>query len=122
VHRPTVRQALAGKLSNIAGMVMFPPLLAVLVSLCIPRTPVKTLAVVALCFTGAGFSLVKLCGYLSAAVSSWLTAVAWSSVVRADRTDFRRLLLMLPTVTRGLRRSSISAGTRKYQRSQQPGP
>jgi len=32
-----------GKLSDIAGRMMFPPLLAVLVALCVPRIPMKPL-------------------------------------------------------------------------------
>jgi hypothetical protein len=83
-----------GKLSDLAGMVMFPPLLAAIVSLCVPRMPAKILAVTALLLTGLGFSLVKLDSGLSAAVSGWLSAVAGPSLLRADSTD----LLALPAL------------------------
>lgn len=83
-----------GKLSDVAGMVMFPPLLAALVALTVPRTNPKTLAVVALCATGGGFSMIKLWGYPAQLASSALTVVSGPSLVRADPAD----LLALPAL------------------------
>ncbi|HZM80553.1 MAG TPA: hypothetical protein VFC19_32855 [Candidatus Limnocylindrales bacterium] len=83
-----------GKLSDLAGLVMFPPLLAVVAALCLPRIPAKTLAVAALCLTGTGFTLVKLDSRLAALVSEGLSAVAGPSLLRADGTD----LLALPAL------------------------
>jgi len=58
-----------GKLSDLAGLLMFPPLLAALMALALPRARAKTLAVVALCLTGCG---------------SALSVVSGPSIVRAE--------------------------------------
>jgi hypothetical protein len=83
-----------GKLSDLAGMLMFPPLLTTLLALALPRVQPKTLAVVALCMTGCGFSALKLDGYLAERASDLLTIVSGPSVLRADATD----LLALPAL------------------------
>jgi len=90
-HWPGV---VSGKLSDFAGMLMFPPLLAALSALALPRVRAKTLAVVALCLTGCGFFLIKFSGYPAELASSALTAVSGPSLVRADRTD----LIVLPAL------------------------
>ncbi|MFC4072644.1 hypothetical protein [Actinoplanes subglobosus] len=80
-----------GKLSDVAGMVLAPPLLAALAGLIAPRMPFRRVAVAAIVTVGCGFTFVKLWGY-----GARLASEAWSlitpSLVRADRTD----LLALP--------------------------
>ncbi|MDI1462017.1 hypothetical protein QEZ54_13665 [Catellatospora sp. KI3] len=82
-----------GKLSDVAGMLMFPPLLACLAALA-PRLPSRFLGPAALALTAIGFALVK-----ASPQGAWLASHAWSalrgpSVVRADATD----LLVLPAL------------------------
>ncbi|MEU4626536.1 hypothetical protein AB0G04_41965 [Actinoplanes sp. NPDC023801] len=80
-----------GKLSDVAGMVLAPPLLAALAGLIAPRLAFRRLAVVAIVAVGAGFTFVKLWSY-----GAELASATWSlltpSLVRADPTD----LLALP--------------------------
>ncbi|HZM82795.1 MAG TPA: hypothetical protein VFC19_44330 [Candidatus Limnocylindrales bacterium] len=103
---------LTGKLSDLAGMLMFPPLLAALTALALPRARAKTLAVVALCLTGCGFAVLKFWGYPAELASAALTVVSGPSVVRADRTD----LLVLPALAlawlafRRARRRPVASG------------
>ncbi|GIE30849.1 hypothetical protein Ait01nite_038940 [Actinoplanes italicus] len=77
-----------GKLSDAAGMVVAPPLLAALAGLVAPRRRVTVGAILAV---GVGFTFVKMWSYGAELASS-----AWSlvtpSLVRADPTD----LLALP--------------------------
>jgi hypothetical protein len=86
--------AVTGKLSDVAGMVMFPPLLAVLMALLLPRARAKTLAVVALCVTACGFCWLKFSWYAAELASAALTVVSGPSVLRADPAD----LLALPAL------------------------
>lgn len=85
---------LTGKLSDVAGLVLAPPLVAVLLTLAVPRLPVHTAVVVGLVSVGAGFAVVKSSGYAAEVASAGWTALAGPSVVRADRTD----LLTLPAL------------------------
>ncbi|WP_433795749.1 hypothetical protein [Actinoplanes sp. CA-252034] len=75
-----------GKLSDAAGMVLAPPLLAALTGLIVPRLPFRRVAVAAIVTVGAGFAFVKLWGY-----GAQLASEAWSlitpSLVRADPSD-----------------------------------
>ncbi|WP_144118718.1 hypothetical protein [Catellatospora sichuanensis] len=110
---------ITGKLSDIAGMLMFPPLLAVLGALVAPRMPVRGLAVAALAVTGAGFAFVKSTAYGAALAAQAWSAVNGSSVVRADRTD----LLALPALVlcwwawrRSLRRPAPGRGVARLVR------
>jgi hypothetical protein len=77
-----------GKLSDVAGMVVAPPLLAALAGLIAPRRWVPVAAIVTV---GVGFTVVKTWVY-----GAELASLAWSlvtpSLVRADPTD----LLALP--------------------------
>jgi hypothetical protein len=84
-----------GKLSDVAGMLMFPPLLAVLVAVVAPRIPARALAVGALAATGAGFAFVKATAYGAQLASQAWSMVNEPSLVRADVTD----LLALPALT-----------------------
>ncbi|WP_212832643.1 hypothetical protein [Catellatospora sp. TT07R-123] len=82
-----------GKLSDLAGMLMFPPLLACLAALA-PRLPERVAGPLALALTAAGFTAVK-----AVEPGARLASQAWSvlhgpSVVRADATD----LLVLPAL------------------------
>lgn len=83
-----------GKLSDVAGLLVAPPLLAVLVSLCAPRLPSRGVAIGATVAVGVGFAAVKSSGTAAAAASALWTVVAGPSTVRADLTD----LLALPAL------------------------
>ncbi|MEU8000025.1 hypothetical protein AB0B66_02450 [Catellatospora sp. NPDC049111] len=83
-----------GKLSDFAGLLVAPPLLAVLVTLCAPRLPSRAVAVGATVAVGVGFAAVKSSGTAAAAASALWTVVAGPSTVRADLTD----LLALPAL------------------------
>ncbi|MEU4402135.1 hypothetical protein [Micromonospora orduensis] len=85
---------LTGKLSDVAGLVLAPPLVAVLLTLLVPRLPARAAALVALASVGAGFAVVKSSGYVAELASSAWTVLAGPSLVRADRTD----LLTLPAL------------------------
>ena len=76
-----------GKLSDVAGLVLAPPLVAVLLTLVVPRLPARAAALVGLVAVGAGFALVKSSGYAAEVASSAWTALAGPSLVRADWTD-----------------------------------
>ncbi|MFY1619356.1 hypothetical protein [Micromonospora sp. WMMD736] len=76
-----------GKLSDVAGLVLAPPLVAVLLTLLLPRLAARTAALVGLVAAGAGFAVVKSSGYAAELASSAWTALAGPSLVRADRTD-----------------------------------
>ena len=73
---------LTGKLSDAAGLVLAPPLLALVV-----RRPAA-----ALWSVGVGFSLVKSFGYVAELASAAWSVAHGPSIIRADRTD----LLTLP--------------------------
>ncbi|MFE9688829.1 hypothetical protein [Micromonospora sp. NPDC005806] len=85
---------LTGKLSDVAGLVLAPPLVAVLAALIVPRIPVRALPGLGLGLVGIGFTAVKTSGYAAAAASAAWSAVSGPSLVRADRTD----LLALPAL------------------------
>lgn len=85
---------LTGKLSDVAGLVLAPPLVAVLLTLLMPRLPARAAAWVGLVAVGAGFAMVKSSGYAAELASSAWTALAGPSLVRADGTD----LLTLPAL------------------------
>ncbi|MEU7751102.1 hypothetical protein [Micromonospora sp. NPDC049171] len=85
---------LTGKLSDVAGLVLAPPLVAVLLTLLVPRLPARAAAVAGLVAVGAGFALVKSSGYAAELASSAWTVLAGPSLVRADRAD----LLTLPAL------------------------
>ncbi|MFF5177468.1 hypothetical protein ACFY2Q_05515 [Micromonospora sp. NPDC000316] len=78
---------LTGKLSDVAGLVLAPPLVAVLLTLVVPRLPARAAALVGLVAVGAGFAVVKSSGYAAELASSAWTALAGQSLVRADWTD-----------------------------------
>ncbi|MEU8076974.1 hypothetical protein AB0B31_16175 [Catellatospora citrea] len=108
-----------GKLSDAAGMLMFPPLLAVLVALVAPRVPVRVLAPAALAVTAVGFAFAKATADgASLAAQAW-SAVSGPSVLRADPTD----LLALPALgvcwwawRRSLRRPAPGRGIARLVR------
>ncbi|MFF5177469.1 hypothetical protein ACFY2Q_05520 [Micromonospora sp. NPDC000316] len=83
-----------GKLSDVAGLVLAPPLVAVLVTLLVPRLPGRVAALVGLATVGVGFAVLKSSGYAAELASSAWTALAGPSLVRADWTD----LLTLPAL------------------------
>ncbi|GGN72097.1 hypothetical protein GCM10010112_40020 [Actinoplanes lobatus] len=80
-----------GKLSDVAGMVLAPPLLAAVTGLIAPRAKFRWVAPGAILTVGVGFAMVKTMGYAAALASD-----AWSlvtpSLVRVDPAD----LLALP--------------------------
>ncbi|MBG6067915.1 hypothetical protein [Micromonospora ureilytica] len=83
-----------GKLSDVAGLVLAPPLVAVLLTLLVPRLPARSAALAGLVAVGAGFAVVKSSGYAAELASSAWTVLAGPSLVRADWTD----LLTLPAL------------------------
>ncbi|MFG2060088.1 hypothetical protein ACGFIK_01530 [Micromonospora sp. NPDC048871] len=101
---------LTGKLSDVAGMVMTPPLLALVLvgavrlwGWCRPalrRTTGESgllgevLAVGAILLVGVGFTVVKATATGAAVASAWWSVVNGPSVIRADLTD----LLALPAL------------------------
>ncbi|RLK23538.1 hypothetical protein DER29_1403 [Micromonospora sp. M71_S20] len=76
-----------GKLSDIAGLVLAPPLVAVLLALLAPRLPARAAAGLGLGLVAAGFTAVKSSGYAAAVASAAWSAVSGPSLVRADGTD-----------------------------------
>ncbi|MGB2568261.1 hypothetical protein ACPFP2_07415 [Micromonospora citrea] len=83
-----------GKVSDVAGLLLAPPLVAVLLALAAPRLPVRAAVVVGLVTVGAGFAIVKTSGYAAQLASAAWSALAGPSLVRADVTD----LLALPAL------------------------
>ncbi|MGW3892907.1 hypothetical protein ACWD69_29890 [Micromonospora chokoriensis] len=94
VLKPAFPGLLTGKLSDVAGLVLAPPLVAVLLTLLVPRLPARTAAVAGLVAVGAGFAVVKSNGYAAELASSAWTVLAGPSLVRADWTD----LLTVPAL------------------------
>jgi hypothetical protein len=85
---------LTGKLSDVAGLVLAPPLVAGVVALLVPRVPARPLAVSALVFVGVGFTATKCSGYGAQVASAAWSLVHDPSLIRADPTD----LLTLPAL------------------------
>ncbi|MBY8872073.1 hypothetical protein K7640_09500 [Micromonospora sp. PLK6-60] len=85
---------LTGKLSDVAGLVLAPPLVATLAALTVPRLPARAAAGLGLGLVGAGFAVVKSSGYAAALASAAWSLVSGPALVRADRTD----LLTLPAL------------------------
>ncbi|MEU9505032.1 hypothetical protein AB0D32_01965 [Micromonospora sp. NPDC048170] len=85
---------LTGKLSDAAGLLLAPPLVAVLLTLLVPRLPARVAVGLGLGLVAAGFTAVKSSGYAAAVASAAWSAVSGPSLVRADRTD----LLALPAL------------------------
>ncbi|MEV4655370.1 hypothetical protein [Micromonospora sp. NPDC049301] len=92
--KPAFPGPLTGKLSDVAGLVLAPPLVAVLLTLLVPRLPARAAVLAGLVAVGAGFAVVKSSGYAAEVASSAWTALAGPSLIRADRTD----LLALPAL------------------------
>ncbi|WP_155374349.1 hypothetical protein [Catellatospora vulcania] len=87
-----------GKLSDVAGLLVAPPLLALLVTLGAPRLPQRLVAAGATVAVGVGFAVVKSSGTAAAAASDLWTVVAGPSTVRADLTDLLALPVLLGTL------------------------
>ena len=83
-----------GKLSDVAGLVFAPALLAVGAALLAPRARPRALAAATIATTGAAFAVVKATAAGAAAASATLSTLAGPSVVRPDLTD----LLALPAL------------------------
>ncbi|MDI6102444.1 hypothetical protein QLQ12_27875 [Actinoplanes sp. NEAU-A12] len=75
-----------GKLSDAAGMVLAPPLLAALAGLIAPRLPFRRLAAGSIVTVGLGFGFVKASWY-GAELASALWSLGTPSLIRADPTD-----------------------------------
>jgi hypothetical protein len=86
--------AITGKLSDIAGMLMFPPLLACIVALIFSRVPAGALARATLACTAVTFAVIKATEPGATVASQAWSAVNGPSMVLADRTD----LLALPAL------------------------
>ncbi|GAA4725371.1 hypothetical protein [Phytohabitans rumicis] len=83
-----------GKLSDVAGLVAAPALVAFVAGLVAPRLPGHAGALGALGLTGLAFAAVKATSAGAAAASATWSLVRAGSVIRADRTD----LLTLPAL------------------------
>ena len=83
-----------GKLSDVAGLVVAPPLMAALVLLVARRAPAGPTAVVAVVTVGAGFALVKAWPAAARVASGAWSILNGPSIIRADPTD----LLALPAL------------------------
>ncbi|MEV1285786.1 hypothetical protein [Micromonospora sp. NPDC049679] len=83
-----------GKLSDVAGMVLAPPLVAVVATLLVPRLPSRIAVAAGLASVGAAFTAVKATGYGAGVASAAWSVVNGPSVVLADPTD----LLALPAL------------------------
>jgi hypothetical protein len=83
-----------GKLSDLAGLVVAPPLLALVMTLLVPRLPARLAAVGSVGATAAGFVAVKGTSGGAAAASAVWGVVNGPSVVLADLTD----LVALPAL------------------------
>jgi hypothetical protein len=95
-----------GKASDVAGLVVAPAVLALLLALLVPRAPVRFVGGVALAATGTGFALAKVTAAGNAvAVAGWEQVAGSAQVVR-DPTDLVALpalvlaALVCRTVTR----------------------
>lgn len=88
---------LTGKLSDAAGLVLAPPLLALLAAALVPAPGSGRLAAAAVGATAAGFAVVKATTAGAATASAAWSAVAGPAAIRADRTD----LLVLPAAAAG---------------------
>ncbi len=83
-----------GKLSDVAGLVFAPALLAVAVAVLAPRARPRAVAAASLATVGLTFTLVKATTIGAATASAAWTAITGPSIVRADATD----LLALPAL------------------------
>src|SRR5262245_52649713 len=93
-----------GKLSDVAGMLVAPPLIAL--GLVLAGVRGRTSAVVGLVTTGALFTLIKSSGYAAQLAESAWSAVAGPSRVVVDPTD----LLALPALALAWSLARRSAG------------
>ncbi|RKN28326.1 hypothetical protein [Micromonospora musae] len=85
---------MTGKLSDVAGLVVAPPLIAVLFTLLAPRLPNRAAVGLGLGLAGVVFTVVKSHADAAAAASAAWSVVNGPSLVRADLTD----LLALPAL------------------------
>lgn len=98
---------LTGKLSDVAGLLVAPPLVALLLSA--TGRGFRATAVVAVALTGTLFTLVKISGYAAGVASAAWTAVAGPSRVLADPTDLLALPALLLAYHVGMRASRAPA-------------
>src|SRR5689334_20062972 len=80
-----------GKLSDLAGLVVAPALMALVITTLVPRATASRVAAPALAVVGAGFAVAKTTAVGAAAASQAWSAVAGFSVVRQDVTDLAAL-------------------------------
>ncbi len=103
VLKPELGTWWTGKLSDVAGLVVAPALLAVALSLCVPRLPVRSLVPATIATVGLGFVIVKTTAAGAAAASAVWTSVAGPSVVLRDPTDLVALPALAAAWTVALR-------------------
>jgi hypothetical protein len=85
---------ITGKLSDVAGLVMAPPLLGVVIAVVAPRLGTVRRSALAVGLVGVGFAAVKGFEPAAAWASTWWSVVNGPSVVRSDVTD----LLAVPAL------------------------
>ncbi|MEJ3745617.1 hypothetical protein WEI85_20285 [Actinomycetes bacterium KLBMP 9797] len=83
-----------GKLSDLAGLLVAPPVLATVAVLAIRRLPAAAAAHGAIVAVGVGFALTKAYPAGAAAASALWSLVHGPSVIRADRTDLAALPIL----------------------------
>lgn len=86
-----------GKLSDVAGLMMAPPLVALLLAVVRPRFGPDRTAVASVVVVGVGFAVVKAFPVAAAAASSGWSVLRGPSIVLADRTDLLALPVLLIT-------------------------
>jgi hypothetical protein len=99
-----------GKLSDVAGLVLAPPLLAVLIAL-VPgvRVDPRRLVTVGTVTVGIGFTVAKATTLGAATASAVWTLLAGDSLVRRDPTDLLTLPALLIALTAGRRLARTAA-------------
>lgn len=94
VLKPAYGTWWTGKLSDVAGLVLAPPLLAVILAVLAPRLTGRRLVAVAVAAVGAGFVVVKATAPGAAVAEAVWTGLAGPSRVLVDPTD----LLTVPAL------------------------
>lgn len=106
-----------GKLSDLAGLVVAPPLLAVVIAAIARRLPATPAALAALAVSGVAFTAVKSTPAGAAVASAAWSAVTGPSVILADHTDLAALPALGLTAwvwTRARRRPASRAAIRRF--------
>ncbi|WP_186315864.1 hypothetical protein [Catellatospora sichuanensis] len=105
-----------GKLSDVAGMLMFPPILASVLALVLPRLPVRPLALASLVLTGLAFTASKAVPAGAEAAATLWSAVRGPAQFLADPSDLVALPALLLTGWAFRRTTALPDGTARSLR------